>query len=172
MFSIEDWSKERVYNVMMELLYSFNYMWFLMEQWVDKNCPKELGQKGMLQMTDEFGAYEARRLKKTVDDKVEGIDQLISFLEHSHWAAFEDLRITKISDTRMRMMTLGCTSQKAAKKWGMEYYDCSEVAQRLRLAFLKEINPKVTVTPVFLPPEKPSDDYPTGTSCEWIVSIE
>jgi len=172
MFPIEDWSKERVHNVMLDLLYSFNYTWFLMEEWLRKNCPEKLAHEGLMWLTDEFGVYEAKRLEKTVDENSKGIDRLILFLEHSHWAAFEDVHITKLSDTRMRMATMNCTSQKAAGKWGMEYYDCGEIALRLRSAFLKQVNPKATVTPLFVPPEKAGEGRSSDTACEWIISIE
>ena len=172
MFPIKDWEKERVHDVMLELLYSFNFMWFLMEGWVKKNCPEEVAREGMLYLTDEFGAYEAKRLDKTVDGSLEGIDRLIRFLEHSHWAAFEDLEITKLSPTSFRMATLNCTSQKAAQKWGMEYYDCGAVALRLRTAFFRQIDPNVVVTPLFAPPEKGGESFPPDRSCAWIVSTE
>ncbi|RJQ80056.1 MAG: hypothetical protein C4519_09885 [Desulfobacteraceae bacterium] len=41
MLEIEDWSKERVHSVMRELLFRFNYMWFLMEEWAKHNCPEK-----------------------------------------------------------------------------------------------------------------------------------
>ena len=72
MFQIEQWSKERVHNVTMELLYSFNYMWFLAEEWIKKNCPEVVAREGILHLTDEFGAYEARRLEKTVPKDIVG----------------------------------------------------------------------------------------------------
>ena len=172
MFQIEQWSKERVHNVTMELLYSFNYMWFLAEEWIKKNCPEDVAREGMLHLTDEFGAYEARRLEKTVPKDIEGIDRLIRFLEHSHWCAFEDIQITKLSDTSMRMSTVNCTSQLAAKKWGMEYYDCGTVALRLRTAFFKRINPAARVTPILTPPDKAADDFPSQTACAWLITIE
>jgi len=172
MFPVDTWSKERVYDVMIELLYSFNYMWFLMEDWVKKNCPEEEALEGMLALTDEFGAYEAKRLAKTVEEGPEGIDRLIRFLEHSHWYAFENIEVTKLSDTTARMTTTECSSQRAAKKWGMEYYDCGSSALRLRSSFFRWVDPRARITPEFTPPEEKPEEFPSDTSCSWIISIE
>lgn len=42
MLDIEGLSKDTVYNVMRELLYSFNYMWFLFEEVVKRTHPEGL----------------------------------------------------------------------------------------------------------------------------------
>ncbi len=172
MFPIQEWTKDRVYNVMMELLYSFNYAWFPMEKFIRENFPEEIAQAGLFDLTDKFAANEAKLLEKSVEQESEGIDRLIGFLELSHWSLFEDFRITKLSDTRLRINTFGCTIQKAAKSWGMDYYDCTGVAYRARLSFLRYVNPKTTVTPSFLPSQKTGEPHSPGASCEWIVSIE
>ena len=172
MFPVDEWSKERVNSVMMELLYSFNFMWVLMEEWVKKNCPDKTAREEMLEMYEQFGYNEAKRLEKTLQAKNDGVDRLISFLEHSHWCAFEDIEITKISKSSFRMRTLNCTAQKAAKKWGMDFYECSLGAQKIRSGFFRYINPLTRVTPVFTPPQKAGDGTPPGANCEWIVSIE
>ena len=41
MLEIEGLSKGAVYDVMRELLYSFNYMWFRVEEWVRRRYPEE-----------------------------------------------------------------------------------------------------------------------------------
>ena len=172
MFPIEGWSKERVHDVMLELLYSFNYMWFLTEQWVRKNCPEDVAREGMLYLTEEFGAYEAKRLAKTIDDGLEGTDRLIRYLEHSHWCAFENIEITWLSESSIRMVTRDCTSQKAARKWGMSHYDCGEVALRLRSAFFRQIDPGIRVTSLFTPPDKAVEGCHPEASCAWIISLQ
>ncbi|MGC9324821.1 MAG: DUF6125 family protein [Desulfomonilia bacterium] len=172
MFPVDDWNKERVHNVMMELLYSFNFMWFLMEEMIKKNCPEEVARDGLQQLSEKFGNYEAKRLEKTIPGESEGIERLIRFLEHSHWCAFEDIEITKLSDTSFRMRTQNCTAQKAAKKWGMEYYDCGTGAHMLRSGFFRTIDPNARVTRVFTPPEKAPDGTPIEVSCEWVISLE
>ena len=172
MFPVDEWSKQRVHSVMMELLYSFNFMWFLMEEFIKKNCPEDVAREGLLILSEQFGAYEAKRLEKTVQGDSEGIDRLIRFLEHSHWCAFENIEVTKLSDTSLRMRTLNCTAQKAARKWGMEFYECGAGALRIRSAFFRHINPKSVVTPVFTPPQKAADASAPEASCEWVISIE
>lgn len=171
MLEIEDWSKERVHAVMQELLYSFNYMWFLMEQWITQNCPDRIESEEFQKLAETFGAYEAKRLEKTVDPDIRGVDRLIAFLKHSHWSAFEDLELTKLSDEQLRMRTRNCTAQKAAQKWGMDYYDCGRAGLRLRSGFFSRIHPGAEVRRVFTPPDEKPADAPTEASCEWVISI-
>ncbi|MDT8272079.1 MAG: DUF6125 family protein [Desulfomonilia bacterium] len=172
MFPIEQWSKERVHSVMMELLYSLNYMWFLMEEMIKKHCPEDVARDGLLELSEQFGAIEAKRLEKTLLGERDGIDRLIQFLEHSHWAAFEDVELTRLSDTSLRMRTRNCTAQKAAKKWGMDFYECGPGALRLRSGFFQYINPNARVHRVFSPPDEAGESTPPEVSCEWIISLE
>jgi transcription termination factor NusB len=172
MLEIENWSKERVYTVMRELLFSFNYMWFLMEDWIKQNCPEKINSKDLQKVSETFGTYEAKRLEKTVNEKKEGIDRLIQFLDHSHWRVFEDIDLTKLSDRQLRMRTFGCTAQKAAKKWGMECYNCSEPGFRLRQGFFAQINPTAQVTRIYTPPDERPTEIPKEVSCEWRISIQ
>jgi len=172
MFEYEGWSKERLHTVTRELLFSFNYMWFLMEEWIRRNCPEKLQSEDFQKMSEEFGAYEAHRLAKTVDETSAGVDRLVRFLKHSHWCAFEDIELTILSDRRLRMRTLGCTAQKAAKKWGMDHYDCGRGALRLRQGFFRRIDPTARVSRVFTPPDEKPALAPAETSCEWMIEID
>lgn len=171
MLKIDNWSKQHVHDVMQELLYSFNYMWFLMENWIGKHCPEKLETEEFKQLAETFGSYEAKRLEKTVDQDTAGIDRLIAFLKHSHWCAFEDIELTRVSDTELRMRTLNCTAQKAARKWGMDFYDCGSAGLRLRKSFFSQINPKAEVRRSYTPPEARPEELPEEVSCEWIISI-
>ena len=171
MFAIEDWSKEQVHNVMREVLFSFNYMWFLMEEWAKKHCPEKVQGEEFLNLSEEFGRYEAQRLEKVVDDKLTGADRLAAFVRYSHWCAFEDIELTPLSKHSLRMRTIGCTAQKAARKWGLSHYDCGQSGLRLRQGFFSRVIPNAMVERVFTPP----DDRPAGTpseaACEWLISF-
>lgn len=172
MFPVEKWEKEHLHATMLALLYSFNFTWFLTEEWVKKNCPPELAKDGMLYLAGEFGTVEARRLSRVLPAELTGIERLIQFLEHSHWCAFEDILIEKISDKSFTMATKGCSSQKAAQKWGMGHYDCSEGALKLRTAFFTQIDPRVKVSRIFTPPSPPAEGFDSSVSCAWIISLE
>ncbi|MFP4194449.1 MAG: DUF6125 family protein, partial [Desulfobacterales bacterium] len=163
--------KQQVHEVMQELLYSLNYMWFLMEGWIGKNCPEKLDTEEFKQLGETFGSYEAKRLEKTVDPETKGLDRLEAFLKRSHWCAFEDIEITRLSETELRMRTLNCTAQKAARKWGMEFYECGDAGLRLRRGFFTRINPKAEVRRIYTPAEARPEELPKEVSCEWIISI-
>jgi len=175
MLEIEDWDKERVYQVMLELLYSFNYMWFLMEDWIKQNCPEKADSEAFHQISEDFGRYQAKRLEKIVEapdpETEQKIDRLMQFLRHSHWFAFEDIALAKVSEKELRMRTRNCTAQKAAKKWGMQCYDCSQGGHRLRQGFFSHINPTASVTRVYTPPDERPADLPEEVSCEWRIRI-
>ncbi|MBN2033268.1 MAG: hypothetical protein JW836_08335 [Deltaproteobacteria bacterium] len=172
MLQIDQLSKDQVHSVMLELLYSLNYMWFLMEDWIKNNCPEKVGREDFLNLSQQFGRFEAKRLEKTIQGKPEGVDRLIRFLKHSHWCAFEQIEITKVSDIAMRMRTLNCTAQRAAKKWGMECYECGPGGLKIRSGFFGWIDPRARVTRVFTPPQEAGEGIPPNVSCEWLVSIE
>jgi hypothetical protein len=171
MLPIENWNKERVHTVMRELLFSFNYMWFIMEDWVKRNCPEMIDSEDFQKLSDEFGRYEAHRLEKTVEASSTGVDRLVQFVHHSHWCVFEEIELAKLSDKRLRMRTLGCTAQKAAQKWGMPHYDCSRSALRLRRGFFGRVDPTARVERVFSPPDEKPAGTPDDASCEWIITI-
>lgn len=171
MLEIKEWNKEQVYAVMQELLYSFNYAWFLMEGWIRQNCPEKADTESFHQIAETFGSYEAKRLEKTIDPGITGIGRLIAFLKHSHWCAFEDIELKKLSDRQLRMRTRDCTAQKAAQKWGEAHYDCSRTGLRLRKGFFSRLHPGTTVERVFTPPDPRPEQTPSPVSCEWIITL-
>lgn len=170
MLEIEGLSKETVYNVMTELLYSFNYTWFKTEEWVKSRYPE--GFEEFASLCEDFGSYQARRLSQVLDISGGGIDPLIQLLKHSHWAVFENIEVEKLTEKSFKMRTTECSSQRAAKRWGMEYYDCGPTATIMRSAFFKEANPNAKVEQVFAPPEIGPEGTPENISCEWLISIE
>jgi hypothetical protein len=171
MLEIDKWSKEEVYEVMRELLYSFNYMWFMMEEYV-KNLPQgDLESEAFLKFSEQFGSYQARRLARVSNPPEEEMDKIIYFLKRSHWSVFEDIHVERVSESEIRMRTFRCTSQKAARKWGKEYYECGPAALKLREGFFSEINPKARVERIFTPPDAKPAGIPEKVSCEWRITI-
>ena len=116
MLEIENLSKDTVYTVMRELLYSFNYMWFLFEEVVKRMHPEGLESEEFMRLNEEFGLYEAKRLSRVIDCSAGGIDGMIELLKHSHWAVFENIEIKRITKKSFQMRTIKCSTQKAAKR--------------------------------------------------------
>ena len=170
MFDIGEMSKDSVYEVMRELLYSFNYAWFLMDDWIKKNHPNA-NSEDLLVLAEEFGAYEAKRLSRVLDTSAGGIERLIHFLNHSHWKVFEEIESERISERSFTMKTFNCSTQKAAKKWGMDYYDCSEQGCRIREGFFKEIHSGVLIERIFTPPDTRIAGFEENISCEWLITL-
>jgi hypothetical protein len=165
-------SKDTVYHVMRELLYSFNYAWFLFEERVKSKHPEEFESEEFRRLYEEFGSYEAKRLSKVLDISRGGVDALIHLLKHSHWAVFENIEAEKLTEKSFRMRTIDCSAQKAAKKWMMEYYECGPTGLLLRRGFFRRVNESVKVQRIFTPPDTRPEGTPEDVSCEWLISIE
>lgn len=172
MLEIERLSKEMVHDVMRELLYSLNYAWFEIEEWLKQRYPTAMASDEFQRLYERFGAYEARRLSKFIDRSAGEVDALIELLKLSHWPAFEDIEIEKLSETRFKMRTIDCTTQKAAQKRGMSHYACGSTGHLTRSGFFAEFNPKAKVKRIFTPPDCRPEGTPEKASCEWLVSID
>ena len=172
MLEIEGLSKGAVHDVMRELLYSFNYMWFRVEEWVRRRYPEEFEGEEFPGLYKDFGSYEAKRLSRTLRISGGGDDVLIQHLKHSHWAVFENIEAEKLTERSFRMRTIECSAQTAAKRWDMEYYDCRLTASLIRNGFFKAVNENVEVQRVFAPPDIRPEGTPENVSCEWLISIE
>jgi len=172
MMEIDRLSKDDAYGVMRELLYAFNMMWFLSDEWVKKYCPEKHNNEDYLAMLEKFGAYEAKRLAHVLDISKRNCDTFVKFLKHSHWAVFEDVEIEKVSATSFTMQTIDCSTQRAAKKWGMEYYDCGHTGCLIRKGFFGAIHSDVKVARLFTPPDQRPEGVSAQVSCKWRVAIE
>jgi len=172
MLEIEGLSKDTVYNVMRELLYSFNYMWLQFEEWIKARYPGDFESEELRRIHREFGSYQAQRLCKALNISGAGVDAMIELVKHSHWAVFENIEVEKLTEQSFRMRTIECSSQRAAKRWGLEYYDCALSASLCRNGFFKEANHKAKIQRAFTPPETRPEGTPENVSCEWLISIE
>jgi len=172
MLNIRAIKKDALYNVMLQQLYSLNYTWVRFEGFIQEKAPEVYGSEEYYQLFEDYGSEEARRLVKALGFPREEIKDLTRFLEYSHWAIFENIEIAELTANSFRMRTLNCSAQSAAKKWGMEYYDCRTGGLRIRSGFFKGINPKAKVQRIFTPPETGPKSTHTIVSCEWLVSLE
>jgi hypothetical protein len=164
--------KDTLHAVMLQQLYALNYMWIRFEYFIRAKAPEVYGSEEYYQLFEDYGSEEARRLVKSLGFPREEIKDLARFLKYSHWAIFENIEIAELNTNSFRMRTLDCSAQSAAKKWGMEYYDCGTGGLRIRNGFFKGINPKAKVQRIFSPPEARPEGRRAIVSCEWLVSLE
>ena len=172
MLKIEDLSKESVYNVMSGLLYSLNYGWFLLEDFMRAKHPELLKDEDYLKVNENVGSYEAKRLSKSLDISGDSVDNLMHLVKYSHWAVFENIEIKKLTETSFRMRTIGCSAQGAIHKWGLEHYDCRLAGLQLRQGFFNGANKNAEVERIFSPPEARREGIPDNVSCEWLISLK
>jgi hypothetical protein len=172
MLNIRAIKKDTLYDIMLQQLYSLNYMWFRFEYFIREKAPEAYMSEEYYQLIEEYGSEEARRLVKALGFPREEIKDLATFLQYSHWAIFENIEIAELTANSFRMRTLDCSAQSAAKRWGMEYYDCEAGGLRIRSGFFKGINPKAKVQRIFTPPEAGPEDTRANVFCEWLVSLE
>ena len=172
MLNIRALKKDTLYAVMLQQMYSLNYVWLRYEGFIQQEAPEIYGSEEYYQLFEDYGSEEARRLVKALGFPREEIKDLIRFLKYSHWAIFENIEIAELTANSFRMRTLDCSAQSAAKKWGMEYYDCRTGGLRIRSGFFKGINPEAKVQRIFTPSEARPEDTRAIVSCEWLVSLE
>ncbi len=172
MLNIRAIKKDTLYDVMLQQMYSLNYVWMRIEGLIQQKAPAVYAGEEYHQLFEDYGSEEARRLVKALGFPREEINDLAKFLKHSHWAIFENIEIAKLTANSFRMRTLDCSAQRAAKRWGLQYYDCGAGGLRIRNGFFKGINPRARVQRIFAPPEAGPEGRPAVASCEWLVSLE
>lgn len=172
MLSVRAIKKDTLYNVMLQQMYSLNYVWMRMEGLIQHRAPELYGSEQYYQLFEDYGSEEARRLIKALDLPRKEIKDLTRFLEYSHWAIFENIEIAGLTGDSFLMRTLDCSAQRAAKRWGLDYYDCGAGGLRIRNGFFKGINAKARVQRVFTPPEARPEGRPAAASCEWLISLK
>ena len=177
MIDIEHMDKKAVHDVMLDLLYSINVGWYklnthLKEIYLSLNIDSE-SNKDLIQVSEDLGHYEAKKLRKTLDIKGTDIDSMMKVLKHSHWFAFEDMQVEKLTDKCIRMRTIDCSTQRAMKEMGGASYDCTGPRNRaVRRGFFTEINSSAKVKRIFAPPEPVPATAGGNISCEWEISID
>ena len=172
MLNIRALKKDTLYNVMLQQLYALNYMWLRFEYFIWEKAPEAYGNEQYYQLYEDYGSEEARRLVRDLGFPREEIKDLARFLQYSHWAIFENIEIAELTANSFRMRTFDCSAQRAAKKWGLDYYDCAAGGLRIRSGFFKGINPKAKVQRIFTPPQAGPEDRRGIVFCEWLISLE
>lgn len=172
MLNIQAIKKDNLYAVMLQQMYSLNHVWLMYEVFIQQKAPELYGSEQYYQLFEDYGLDEARRLVKALDFPREEINDLARYLKYSHWAIFENIEIGELTESSFRMRTLDCSAQRAAKKWGMQYYDCRNGGLQIRSGFFKGINAKANVRRIFTPPEAKPEDTHTLVSCEWLISLD
>jgi len=172
MTDIRGLKKDTLYDVMLQQMYSLNYMWLRFEFFIAAKAPQDYRTDEYYQLYEDYGSYQAGRLARTLGLPREDAKDLARYLRHSHWAIFENIEVTELTATSFRMRTLDCTAQKAARKQGMEHYDCGTGGLRVRTGFFRNLNSKAMVHRIFAPGEHRPEGTPPNASCEWLISLE
>jgi hypothetical protein len=172
MLNIRAVKKDTLYNIMLQQMYSLNYVWMRIEGLIQRRSPEVYGSEDYYQLFQDYGSEEARRLLRALDLPTEEIEDLERFLKYSHWAIFENIEIAGLTANSFIMRTLDCSAQRAAKRWDLGYYDCGAAALRIRDGFFKGINPRASVRRIFTPPEAKPEGRPAIVSCEWLISLD
>jgi hypothetical protein len=172
MLNIRAIKKDTLHTIMLQQLYALNYVWIRFEYFVREKAPELYGTDEYYRLFEDYGREEARRLIKALGLPRKEISDLMGYLEYSHWAIFEDIEVLELTATSFRMRTLECSAQNAAKRWGMEYYDCRAGGLWIRSGFFKGINPRAKVQRIFTPAEERPEGTCSAVSCEWQISFE
>ena len=172
MLEFKKLSKESVYLVMRELLYTFNWLHVQLELLLSAKYSQERRNKELQTIHETVGSYEAKRLSKVLNISGEGLDMLMELIRYSHWAVFENIEVAKLTERSFRMRTIDCSTQKYWGRQNLGHYDCGTPSLLARSGFFKAVNPKAKVRRIFARPENRPDGTPENVSCEWEISIE
>lgn len=172
MLDVRALQKDTVYEVMLQQMYSLNHMWLRLELYIAEKAPSDYRTDEYYQLYEDYGSHEAGRLARVLALPGEGIRDLAAYLRHSHWAVFENIDIAEMTPTSFRMRTLDCSAQRAARKWGMQHYDCGTGGLRVRRGFFTKLNPQARVEKIFAPCDNRPEGTPENISCEWLISLK
>lgn len=171
MLDIRAIKKDTLHAVMLQQMYTLNYVWLRYEGFIQQKAPELYGSEQHYQLLEDYGSEEARRLIKILGLPREEIKDLTRFLKYSHWAIFENIEMEGLTADSFIMRTLDCSAQHAARRGGLDYYDCRTGGLRIRTGFFRGVNSKAEVQRIFSPPETGPEGTPAITSCQWLVSL-
>jgi len=172
MLEISNLTKETTYLVMRELLYTLNWLHIQLTLLLSTKYPQEMSSKELHTIHETVGSHEAKRLSRVLNISGEGVDALMQLARYSHWAVFENIEVTKLTERSFRMRIIECSTQKSWGRQGLGRYDCGSPSLLARSGFFKATNPKAKVSKIFTRPEDRPDGTPENVSCEWQISIE
>ncbi|HOD29134.1 MAG TPA: DUF6125 family protein [Syntrophales bacterium] len=172
MLDVEKYGKQTVHDLLLRHLVVINAGWFKFENLIRATHPEVLRGDGYARIMEELCSDQARGLAKILGVRGDGIDSMIELLRCSQWGVFERFEIERLSETGCRMRILACSTQRAARKWGMEHYPCAEATMVCLRGFCTQVNRGATIRKVFAPPEADPDGNREPVSCEWVISID
>ena len=166
--------KDKLLALMKNLVNTYSWAWLQSELVATEKYGLDNVLEGEFnEFFREFGTKEGRKLVELSIVSGTDVDSIIKGLRHSHWALFENIQLTKLSDSAVSMRAINCSRQRYIKaKLGTEY-PCKSLhfSAESRTGFVKAINPKAEVKCGFCPPDPRPKGIPENVSCEWIISI-
>lgn len=171
MLDIEGLSKEEVYRIMLKHLVVMNLWCFMYDNLIRNTHPEVLESDEYMKIFEDYSAAQATELSKVLGITDQNIDSLVRLLRHSHWGIFEEIEVDKRDENTCSMRIYNCSTQRAAGKWGLEHYDCTDATLACLNSFCRCINGGATVKKVFAPPELPQPGTPETLSCEWLITL-
>lgn len=172
MLDVEKYGKQTVHDLLLRHLVVINAGWFKFENLIRATHPEILTGDGYARIMEELCSDQARGLAKVLGVRGNGIDSMIELLRCSQWGVFERFEIERLSETSCRMRIMACSTQRAARKWGMEHYPCAEATMVCLRGFCRQVNGGATIRKVFAPPEVDPGEDREQASCEWVISID
>ncbi|HOG07002.1 MAG: DUF6125 family protein [Syntrophales bacterium] len=172
MLDVEKYGKQTVHDLLLKHLIVINAGWFKFENLIRATHPEVLAGNGYVQIMEELCSDQARGLARVLGVQGDGIDSMIELLRCSQWGVFERFEIERLSETSCLMRIMGCSTQRAARKWGMDHYACAEATMVCLGSFCKQVNRDATIHKIFAPPEVDPVGNRGQVSCEWVISID
>jgi hypothetical protein len=131
---------------------------------------KEFGTQAASKIDEEcwrtMGSLEARQLKEILHAKEWSIPKIMEALELTSWALDQRDKKVQVQKDEALFRVVTCNTQLTRIRKGLSEFPCKPVREGYLKSFAKELNPSVTVTCNFCPPEQ----HPENAWCEWKFS--
>ncbi|MDY6835549.1 MAG: DUF6125 family protein [Chloroflexota bacterium] len=117
-----------------------------------------------------YGSIEARRIKRILNIKDDGVSALAKALNLQIWAQSKGMQydIVRSAGNKVVFNVTDCSVQRARMRDNRPLFECKPVGVALFEEFAKEINPKFKMNCLVCPP----DDHPDDLWCSWEFELQ
>lgn len=115
-----------------------------------------------------MATLEARALKKLYGYGQGSLAELMEALQRTSWSLDQKNKEIEVGEKEAVYRVRRCATQGARLRKGLSEFPCKRVRHGYLEIFAREINPAISMTCRFCPP----DPHPDDAWCEWVFTIE
>lgn len=162
--NFNDFSKQSLIDLIKmysDLFFVMDGLWFLT---TEEMTDYETALKIDVDAWKKYGRKEAKRLLSLFNVQDSSLETVLKLLIRGPFMLQLECHYEVFSDKEAILYITRCRTLEAMKQACRKEFVCEPVSGAYFMAFAKEINPNIKISPIRLPP-----DYMEG--CEWKFSI-